>query len=249
MLRRIKTIHKFCNIRTFRHSAVLRKNQSDDGDKKDLSSSIATKFQVFKNESVGIIFDVEEERARRMKQIEEGISEEDEQQEQSESIPSIYADLNLERGKTGVFDIEDLVELLKKENAIDLCVIKIAPELSYVDYMVIATGSTYRHMLGMSSFVRKVYKMKRNKNDPIPKIEGETCKNWMAMDLGNIALHIFSQSAREYYNLESLWLLGEEYEKKIRGRDAPNQLYEQFFNPSQKNNEVIEKEEESIAKS
>jgi ribosome silencing factor RsfS/YbeB/iojap len=129
--------------------------------------------------------------------------------------------------------VEDLVELLRRENAIDLCVIKVSPQMAYVDYMVIATGSTYRHMLGVSSFVRKVYKLKRHKNDPIPKIEGENCTNWMAMDLGNIALHIFSKKAREYYNLESLWLLGEEYEKKVKGRDAPDELYEQFFTTSQ----------------
>lgn len=133
-------------------------------------------------------------------------------------------------GTTGVFDIEDLVDLLRRENAIDLCVIRVPKDYSYVDYMVIATGSTYRHMLGMSSFVRKVFKMKRGRHDSIPKIEGKECKNWMAMDLGNIALHIFSHSAREQYNLESLWLLGEEYENRIRGRDElSDNLYQEFF--------------------
>jgi len=121
--------------------------------------------------------------------------------------------------------------LLKRENAIDLCVIKVPQQYSYVDYMVIVTGSTYRHMLGIASFVRKVYKMKKNKHDPVPKIEGKGCKNWMAMDLGNIALHVFSKESREYYNLESLWLLGEEYEKRIRRIDESqsDSLYQEFF--------------------
>lgn len=102
-------------------------------------------------------------------------------------------------GKTGVYDIEDLVDLLRKENAIDLCVIRIPKEFSYVDYMCIITGSSFRHMSGIASFVRKVYKLKRNPKDHIPKIEGKECKNWMAMDLGNIALHIFSKQTREHY--------------------------------------------------
>ena len=91
------------------------------------------------------------------------------------------------------------MDLLRKENAIDLCVIRIPKELSYVDYMCIITGSSYRHMSGIASFVRKVYKLKRHPNDHIPKIEGKDCKNWMAMDLGNIALHIFSKQTREHY--------------------------------------------------
>lgn len=36
----------------------------------------------------------------------------------------------------------------------------------------------------MANFVRKVYKMKRNSCDILPKVEGEKCKNWMALDLG-----------------------------------------------------------------
>lgn len=36
----------------------------------------------------------------------------------------------------------------------------------------------------MANFVRKVYKMKRNSSDILPKVEGEKCKNWMALDLG-----------------------------------------------------------------
>lgn len=131
------------------------------------------------------------------------------------------------------------MDILNRENAIDLCVIKVPEKYSYVDYMVIVTGSTYRHMLGMASFVRKVFKLKRSQHDPIPKIEGKECKNWMAMDLGNIALHIFEQSAREHYNLESLWLLGEEYEKRIRLRDEQyDSMYREFFEDSKPSKET-----------
>lgn len=106
-------------------------------------------------------------------------------------------------------------------------------QFAYVDYMVIITGTTFRHMLGMASFVRKLYKIKRLSSDSIPKIEGKECSNWMAMDLGNIALHIFSSSARQYYNLESLWIFGSEYEKKVgRNNEAVVEEYKQFFTTS-----------------
>ncbi|XP_070509667.1 uncharacterized protein RsfS312 [Chironomus tepperi] len=230
MLRRIRTFNKIYNsYRTVSCSAWLKRSDEINRKNDDISSSVATKFQVFRNESVGEILDIEEERAKFRQRAEEQII--DVEEPEVETLPSIYSDLNLERGKTGVFDIEEFVDLLNRENAIDLCVIKVPEQYSYVDYLVIVTGSTYRHMLGITSFVRKVYKMKKGKHDPIPKIEGKNCKNWMAMDLGNIALHVFTKESRELYNLESLWLLGEEYERRIRGtnQSQSDSLYQEFF--------------------
>lgn len=125
--------------------------------------------------------------------------------------------------------------MLRRENAIDLCVIKIPKEYSYVDYMCIITGSSYRHMLGIARFVRKVYKLKRNKTDHIPRIEGKDCKDWMCLDLGNIALHIFNKKSRAHFSLETLWTVGEEYEKRTKGIDKVEQIYEEFLVNSTEN--------------
>jgi ribosomal silencing factor RsfS len=85
-----------------------------------------------------------------------------------------------------VFDLEDLLELLKLDNAKDICVIRLPPELKYVEYMVIVTGKSRRHIIGLAEFVRKVFKKKCNKTDIIPKIEGENCSKWSALDLGEL---------------------------------------------------------------
>jgi ribosome silencing factor RsfS/YbeB/iojap len=122
-----------------------------------------------------------------------------------------------------------LVDILKKENARKLCVIKIPRELKYVDYFCIVNGISYRHMIGMAQFVRKCYKLKRRSGDIIPKIEGEQSKDWICMDLGNIALHIFTEESREFYDLESLWCLGEDYEKRIKDKDNREQLYASYL--------------------
>lgn len=66
----------------------------------------------------------------------------------------------------------------------------------------------------MTQFVRKVFKIKRNSSDILPKVEGENSKDWMALDLGNIALHVFSPKARKMYDLESLWSVGPEFDKE-----------------------------------
>lgn len=88
-------------------------------------------------------------------------------------------------GSTGVYDIEDLVEVLRRENAINIFVCTVSPKLKYVDYICIVSGRSFRHMLALAQFVRRVYKKKRYSSDIIPRIEGENSKEWIAMDLGN----------------------------------------------------------------
>jgi len=87
-------------------------------------------------------------------------------------------------GVTGVFDIEQLVELLERDKAKNIFVASVPKEYAYVDYIVIVTGNSQKHMNALATFVRKVYKLKRHRNELIPKIEGENSKDWMALDLG-----------------------------------------------------------------
>lgn len=140
------------------------------------------------------------------------------------------------------------MDVLKKENARNLCVIKIPKEIKYVDYFCLVDGISYRHMIGMAEFVRQCFKKKRNRGDLLPKIEGEKSKDWIAMDLGNIALHIFTKQSRSFYDLESLWCLGEEYEKQIRNSNRQHDIYQMYLDeaakgPHERNvpqNEIIE---------
>jgi ribosome silencing factor RsfS/YbeB/iojap len=120
------------------------------------------------------------------------------------------------------------VDVLRREKARKLTVIRIPKELKYVDYLCLVNGISYRHMLGMAEFVRKCYKMKRHTGEIIPKLEGENCKSWIALDLGNIALHIFADHSRRYYDLESLWCLGEEYENRIKNRNTKD-IYQMYI--------------------
>lgn len=150
-------------------------------------------------------------------------------------------------GVRGVFEIEDLIDVLNKEKARDLCVIKVPEELKYVDYLCIANGVSYRHMIGMVTFVRKMYKLKRHSSDIIPKIEGEKSRDWIAMDLGNIALHIFDEGKRVEIDLESLWCLGEEYEKRIKNKDNKDEIYAAYLNEAKltMNENAADKQETS----
>nr|XP_040147692.1 mitochondrial assembly of ribosomal large subunit protein 1 isoform X2 [Ictidomys tridecemlineatus] len=54
------------------------------------------------------------------------------------------------------FDIDMLVSLLRQENARDICVIKVPPEMRYTDYFVIGSGTSTRHLHAMAYYIVKM---------------------------------------------------------------------------------------------
>lgn len=87
-------------------------------------------------------------------------------------------------GKNGVFEIEDLVELLQRENSKNIFVASVPKEINYVEYICVVSGRSKRHLKALAEFVRKVYKKKCYKSDQIPRIEGKDSDDWIALDLG-----------------------------------------------------------------
>lgn len=116
--------------------------------------------------------------------------------------------------------------MLRIENAEDICVISVPREIKYVDYMCICSTKSNRHMKALLQFVRKVYKQKRHENTDVPRTEGADSHEWAALDLGNIALHVFSKQARDYYDLDSLWAVGREFDKEYNKKDAVADMLE-----------------------
>ena len=52
--------------------------------------------------------------------------------------------------RSSLMDIEELVEYLREENALDICVISVPPSLDYVDYFVVCSGYGVRHLRKMA---------------------------------------------------------------------------------------------------
>ncbi|CAG9764769.1 unnamed protein product [Ceutorhynchus assimilis] len=144
----------------------------------------------------------------------------------TEGKASRYGNFNLTRGINGVYDIEDLIEVLKNQQAEEIFVANTPKELNYVDYIVVVSGRSQRHMQAIAQFVKRIYKHKRYSLDMLPKIEGENSPDWIAMDMGNIALHIFSSNSRLVYDLDSLWAVGPNYDEKSNRKEALSSLLE-----------------------
>ena len=137
-----------------------------------------------------------------------------------------YKYLTQTRGERGVFEISEIVELLNNEKVSDLAVVRIPAERQYADFMVIGTANSPRHLRTVSSLIVSVFKRKMWLSDPVPRIEGQEDKSsgWNALDLGNIVVHLLTQEQREYYDLETLWTVGPEFDDNTKHLEAAGDL-------------------------
>jgi len=143
--------------------------------------------------------------------LEPGEYKEDEQKVDADQMLRLRLQsvLSLERGATGVYEPAEIVALLRNEGAQAVVMLRVPRELNYVQCLCVASASSLRQLRALADVVRKVHKFKRHAADKIPAIEGKSSNSeWLALDMGNIALHLFTPAVRERYDLEGLWVAG-----------------------------------------
>ncbi len=82
---------------------------------------------------------------------------------------------------------------------------------SFTDYMVLATGTSTRHIKSSCDYV--VEKLAEFGVTPLG-MEGDMNSDWVLLDLGDVIVHAMTAQAREFYQLEKLWSVG------IKGNEA-----------------------------
>ncbi|XP_007524025.1 mitochondrial assembly of ribosomal large subunit protein 1 [Erinaceus europaeus] len=125
------------------------------------------------------------------------------------------------------FDIDLLVSLLRQENARDICVIKVPPEMKYTDYFVIGSGTSTRHLHSMAYYIVKMYKHLKSKSESHVKIEGKDTDDWLCVDFGSMVIHLMLPETRETYEIEKLWTL-RSYDDQL-AEIPPESLPEDFI--------------------
>ena len=95
--------------------------------------------------------------------------------------------------------IENSLEDIK---ALDTKVLNLQKLNTFTGTLLITSGSSSTHMSAISD--RVIDDLKKNKI-PIQSVQGKNSSDWILLDLGNIVINIMSVSARQYYDLESLW--------------------------------------------
>lgn len=100
-------------------------------------------------------------------------------------------------------EIKDIaVTSLEDMKAIDIKVIDVRPMTELIDYMVIATGTSKRHV---QSLVNKVVEDAKVKGIPPLGQEGKETGEWQLVDLTDVVVHVMLEETRSFYDLERLW--------------------------------------------
>jgi ribosome-associated protein len=93
------------------------------------------------------------------------------------------------------------------KKASDIVAMDISGIATFTDYFLICTGDSSRQMHAIADEVEK--QLAANGIRP-SHIEGYQNAEWILMDFVDLVVHIFSKSARSYYDLERLWRDGKE---------------------------------------
>ncbi len=109
--------------------------------------------------------------------------------------------------------VTTLIAELEEGTAKDIVQIDVRDKTSITDYMVIASGTSGRHVKALAQAV--IEKAKENGIQPLGN-EGLSVGEWALIDLDEVVVHVMQEETRSFYDLERLWQGAEQN----RGQDA-----------------------------
>lgn len=95
-----------------------------------------------------------------------------------------------------------VVDALEELKGVDIQRIDVRDRTSVTDFMIIASGTSGRHVQSLAD--RVVERVRESGVRPLG-IEGEQGSDWVLVDLGDVVVHVMLPERREFYNLEKLW--------------------------------------------
>ena len=95
-----------------------------------------------------------------------------------------------------------ILKTLDTNKALDIVSIDLKNKSSIADYMIIASGTSSRHIQALSEQVVDKIKLSGIKNC---KVEGNESSDWKLIDGIDIIIHIFNPEKRKFYELEKMW--------------------------------------------
>ena len=95
-----------------------------------------------------------------------------------------------------------IINTLDNNKAQDIISINLKDKSSMADYMIIASGTSSRHIQSLSEQVLEKLKDNGVRDS---KIEGKESNEWKLVDGIDLIVHIFHPEKRKFYELEKIW--------------------------------------------
>ena len=95
-----------------------------------------------------------------------------------------------------------IIGTLDSNKALDIISIDLKNKSSIADYMIIASGTSSRHIHALSEQVLEKFK---NSGIVNCKIEGKDSSDWKLIDGIDLIVHIFNPEKRKFYEIEKIW--------------------------------------------
>ena len=102
-----------------------------------------------------------------------------------------------------ILNLKQLVlKSLDTNKALDIVSIDLENKSSMADYLVIASGTSSRHIQALSEMILMEFKKNGVQNC---KIEGIESNDWKLIDGKDVVVNIFNKEKRKFFDLEKMW--------------------------------------------
>ena len=96
----------------------------------------------------------------------------------------------------------EVTKALDEKKGIDIKLLRIEKISSLADYFLICTGTSNTHVKTLCDYAE--YSMEQM-GEPMLGREGHRGNSWELLDYGSVVVHVFTDEARKFYDLERLW--------------------------------------------
>lgn len=98
--------------------------------------------------------------------------------------------------------LEIAVRAADSKHAEDIIALDVREISLLADYFVICSGNSERQI---KAIVDEIIEQEEKAQVEVKRVEGKDGAKWILIDLGDVIVHVFSNTERDFYNLEKLW--------------------------------------------